>query len=135
MLTIPDASYIKFSSLPGGHRNKLLANIEDTLGNPVSTKVYGLPSFNLTKVPENKLKETCIYPNPTNGIVSFCDQITGIEKIAIITNTGKQVQEITASDDQITYDLPDLPPGFYFIVMIKDAQVIGRQKLVITNKD
>jgi hypothetical protein len=70
-----------------------------------------------------------VYPNPSTGMVniSLGGVSTGNEKITLTDLLGRQVAEIAAGQQHISYDASALPKGVYLVRLQNGAQVVTRK--------
>ena len=66
-------------------------------------------------VPENEAnqKDTHVYPNPTNGLVT----VTGkdLKQAKVLNNVGQRVATATGKGKTLHIDIANLPEGVYFV--------------------
>lgn len=58
-----------------------------------------------------------IYPNPTNGLVTFSSNLIGQKNVAVINTTGQRVFETTTEEQQFEINLSNQAKGVYTIVV------------------
>jgi len=75
-------------------------------------------TFNVTNalnLKDNVLKDTSVYPNPSNNLVHIVSK-TKIINAEITSITGKSIRVLNASTKAIqTVDISNLPKGLYFL--------------------
>jgi endonuclease I len=82
---------------------------------------------NTTSVNDNYLSEILIFPNPTNGIISF----KGIDKptkIALYSFDGKLLQKTTLFTDSVLKN--NLAKGVYFVKFILEEKSISKKIII-----
>ncbi len=71
-----------------------------------------------------------LYPNPANASATIQSSAT-LEKIELISITGKLISSEKASGDQHQLDLSALANGVYFVAVYDANQKVTRKKLVV----
>lgn len=90
-------------------------------------KVYALDTT--LGFDQNVKNEFIIYPNPTNDIVFFSDNIANeIDNIYIYQFDGKLIEKIMLASNSIS--LKDLSKGIYLMKIIKNDGVSFTRKIV-----
>ena len=94
---------------------------------------YGLT----TGITENKKtnNEISIFPNPfSSQAVLQTANIFNDATLIVYNLYGQLVKQITNTSGQtITFSRDNLPIGLYFVHLIQDNQVIGTEKIIITD--
>ena len=66
---------------------------------------------------QQELDKIALYPNPTQGIISFDNSKSALEKVAVYNYLGQQVLKPfdCTGQDNVSIDLGTFPSGVYFI--------------------
>ncbi len=75
---------------------------------------YANWSSNLTKIQKFELK---IYPNPNKGLVHIESELE-IERVVLLDVSGKDIMNVEAGSNQLSFPLPTLATGIYILKVI-----------------
>jgi len=64
-----------------------------------------------------------IYPNPSNGVF-FINHDESLTEAYLVDVLGKPITSVQLNKNESSFDLSDLPKGFYFLRMVKGNQII-----------
>ncbi len=113
---------IVFTPLASGIRTALISIANnDPNENPFSFAVNG-NGFNL--VFDNQKESYSIYPNPTNGLLSFDFSDLKVENLTISDITGKIIFVMTNPNQNEIIDLSNCAGGVYFVSVKTNDQVL-----------
>ncbi|SNR41688.1 Por secretion system C-terminal sorting domain-containing protein [Lutibacter agarilyticus] len=68
-----------------------------------------------------------IYPNPTNA--SFIVNFEDYDKVMLYDYTGRKIKTYSKST---SYNTQNLKVGLYYVSLLKQGKIIGRQKIIIS---
>lgn len=76
---------------------------------------------------QSEIDNIYIYPNPTNGLLTFNLSSTGNEKIQISNSLGQVLISFNAIESATSIDISNLPTGIYFATIILNNQTITKK--------
>ena len=74
-------------------------------------------------------QQLTVYPNPTNDKLSISGLEPG-ERIQIFNSTGRIMNEIQVKQNIETVSLADYASGVYFVIIVNNNVVIGKEKVI-----
>lgn len=82
-------------------------------------------------VKEKKKEEINMYPNPSDGNLTFL-HLTTNTRIKIFSSAGLMVRDFTSNNENVSLDLRELSQGVYYVILESEQHSII-QKLLILN--
>lgn len=96
-------------------RPVLKIETEGAMGSETPTRVTFL-NHQLADLPKNSI-EVAVYPNPSSDFINIQSKEI-IQKINVLSSTGKIVNSFVLNSSSISIDLQDLAPGMYTLQSI-----------------